>query len=110
MYRSGAEARLLGGAATGAPIDAEIARRQDKAPRSRSAHEIKQSPKDLASRTRGCEHAVVAARSVRPHFPSLLSRDRAYKRKKPLVLPFLGYGSLARRCEMCREQVEVGGP
>jgi aminoglycoside phosphotransferase family enzyme len=47
---------------------------------------------------------------VRPHFPSLLSRDRAYKRKKPLVLPFLGYGSLARRCEMCREQVEVGGP
>lgn len=29
----------------------------------------------------------------------------AYKVKKPLVLPFLDYGNLARRAEMCREEV-----
>jgi len=33
--------------------------------------------------------------------------DRAYKLKKPLVLPFLDYGSPARRGEMCREEVRL---
>ncbi len=33
--------------------------------------------------------------------------ERAYKVKKPLVLPFLDYGSLERRLEMCREEVRL---
>jgi aminoglycoside phosphotransferase family enzyme/predicted kinase len=37
----------------------------------------------------------------------LLTRDRAYKIKKPVVLDFLDYGTLDRRREMCRAEVEV---
>jgi aminoglycoside phosphotransferase family enzyme/predicted kinase len=37
----------------------------------------------------------------------LLAGDRAYKVKKPVVLPFLDYGTLDRRREMCREEVRV---
>jgi uncharacterized protein len=37
----------------------------------------------------------------------LLSGDRAYKLKKPLRLPFLDYGTLERRHEMCREEVRL---
>ncbi len=33
--------------------------------------------------------------------------DRAYKLKKPLVLPFLDYGTPARRRELCREEVRL---
>jgi uncharacterized protein len=33
--------------------------------------------------------------------------DRAYKLKKPLVLPFVDYGTPARRREMCREEVRL---
>jgi uncharacterized protein len=33
--------------------------------------------------------------------------DRAYKLKKPLVLPFLDYGTPARRREMCHEEVRL---
>jgi len=33
--------------------------------------------------------------------------DRAYKLKKPLVLPFLDYGTPVRRREMCREEVRL---
>ena len=33
--------------------------------------------------------------------------ERAYKLKKPLVLPFLDYGTPARRWEMCREKVRL---
>jgi aminoglycoside phosphotransferase family enzyme/predicted kinase len=36
-----------------------------------------------------------------------LAGDRAYKLKKPLVLPFLDYGTAARRLEMCREEVRL---
>jgi aminoglycoside phosphotransferase family enzyme/predicted kinase len=36
-----------------------------------------------------------------------LAGERAYKVKKPLVLPFLDYGSLERRREMCREEVRL---
>ena len=36
-----------------------------------------------------------------------LAGDRAYKLKKPLVLPFLDYGSAQRRREMCREEVRL---
>jgi aminoglycoside phosphotransferase family enzyme/predicted kinase len=36
-----------------------------------------------------------------------LAGDRAYKLKKPLVLPFLDYGTAARRREMCREEVRL---
>ena len=36
-----------------------------------------------------------------------LAGDRAYKVKKPLVLPFLDYGTLERRREMCREEVRL---
>jgi hypothetical protein len=33
--------------------------------------------------------------------------DLAYKVKKPLVLPFLDYGTVERRREMCREEVRL---
>ena len=36
-----------------------------------------------------------------------LAGELAYKVKKPLVLPFLDYGSLERRLEMCREEVRL---
>jgi aminoglycoside phosphotransferase family enzyme/predicted kinase len=36
-----------------------------------------------------------------------LAGERAYKLKKPLVLPFLDYGTPQRRCEMCREEVRL---
>ena len=36
-----------------------------------------------------------------------LAGDRAYKLKKPLVLPFLDYGTPARRREMCQEEVRL---
>lgn len=36
-----------------------------------------------------------------------LAGDRAYKLKKPLVLPFLDYGTPQRRHEMCRQEVEL---
>jgi uncharacterized protein len=36
-----------------------------------------------------------------------LAGDRAYKLKKPLVLPFLDYGTPKRRLQMCREEVRV---
>ncbi len=36
-----------------------------------------------------------------------LAGDLAYKVKKPLTLPFLDYGSLERRREMCREEVRL---
>jgi aminoglycoside phosphotransferase family enzyme/predicted kinase len=38
-----------------------------------------------------------------------LAGDRAYKLKKPLVLPFLDYGTRQRRREMCREEVRLNG-
>lgn len=37
----------------------------------------------------------------------LLAGERAYKLKKPLVLPFLDYGTLARRRELCAEEVRL---
>jgi len=37
----------------------------------------------------------------------LLTRTRAYKVKKPVVMAFLDYGTLARRREMCRAEVEL---
>jgi len=36
-----------------------------------------------------------------------LAGNRAYKLKKPLVLPFLDYGTPQRRREMCREEVRL---
>jgi aminoglycoside phosphotransferase family enzyme/predicted kinase len=36
-----------------------------------------------------------------------LAGDRAYKVKKPVVFPFLDYGTLERRHEMCREEVRL---
>ncbi|MGZ4305556.1 MAG: bifunctional aminoglycoside phosphotransferase/ATP-binding protein [Solirubrobacteraceae bacterium] len=36
-----------------------------------------------------------------------LAGDHAYKLKKPLVLPFLDYGTVERRREMCREEVRL---
>jgi len=36
-----------------------------------------------------------------------LADDLAYKVKKPLTLPFLDYGSLERRHQMCREEVRL---
>jgi uncharacterized protein len=36
-----------------------------------------------------------------------LAGDRAYKLKKPLVLPFLNYGTAERRRELCREEVRL---
>ena len=37
----------------------------------------------------------------------LLSGERAYKLKKPIVLPFLDYGTAERRREMCEEEVRL---
>ena len=37
----------------------------------------------------------------------LLTRTRAYKVKKPVVMAFLDYGTLARRRRMCRAEVEL---
>jgi len=37
----------------------------------------------------------------------LLTRDRAFKLKKPVVLPFLDYGTPARRRAMCTEEVRL---
>ncbi len=37
----------------------------------------------------------------------LLTPTRAYKVKKPVVMAFLDYGTLSRRREMCRAEVEV---
>ena len=37
----------------------------------------------------------------------VLEGDRAYKIKKPVRLPFLDYGSLDRRHELCREEVRL---
>jgi aminoglycoside phosphotransferase family enzyme/predicted kinase len=36
-----------------------------------------------------------------------VAADRAYKVKKPIVLPFLDYGTLARRLAMCEAEVEL---
>ena len=36
-----------------------------------------------------------------------LAGDLAYKVKKPVVLPFLDYGTVERRREMCREEVRL---
>jgi aminoglycoside phosphotransferase family enzyme/predicted kinase len=36
-----------------------------------------------------------------------LARERAYKLKKPIVLPFLDYGTPARRRRMCEEEVRL---
>jgi uncharacterized protein len=36
-----------------------------------------------------------------------LAGERVYKVKKPIVLPFVDYGSLARRREFCREEVRL---
>jgi uncharacterized protein len=36
-----------------------------------------------------------------------LTADRAYKLKKPVVLPYLDYGTPERRREMCREEVRL---
>jgi uncharacterized protein len=36
-----------------------------------------------------------------------LADDLAYKVKKPLVLPFLDYGTVERRREMCRDEVRL---
>ena len=36
-----------------------------------------------------------------------LAGELAYKVKKPVVLPFLDYGTLERRLRMCREEVRL---
>lgn len=40
----------------------------------------------------------------------VLAGGRAYKLKKPVVLPFLDYSSRARRLAACREEVAVNAP
>jgi aminoglycoside phosphotransferase family enzyme/predicted kinase len=57
--------------------------------------------------------------SFYPHAPSsvelrethiswvFLADDLAYKVKKPIVFPFLDYGTLSRRREMCREEIRL---
>ncbi|HYN50077.1 MAG TPA: AAA family ATPase [Thermoleophilaceae bacterium] len=37
-----------------------------------------------------------------------LAADRAYKLRKPVVFPFLDYGTLERRRHMCEEEVRLG--
>ena len=37
-----------------------------------------------------------------------LAGDRAYKLRKPVVFPFLDYGTAERRREMCEEEVRLG--
>jgi aminoglycoside phosphotransferase family enzyme/predicted kinase len=62
---------------------------------------------------------AMLAPSFYPHAPSsvelrethiswvFLAGDRAYKVKKPIVFPFLDYGTLPRRHEMCREEIRL---
>ena len=77
-------------------------------------------------RTLGYERSVRKHAATEPHaHPSLsaafpaavvvethtsrvfLTEDRAYKVKKPVVLPFLDYGTLERRRRFCEEEVRV---
>lgn len=51
-------------------------------------------------------HAEVEVRETHISWV-FLTADRAYKLKKPLVLPFLDYGTPARRRELCREEVRL---
>jgi aminoglycoside phosphotransferase family enzyme len=53
--------------------------------------------------------AVCAADAVRETHISwvFLSGDSAYKLKKPIVLPFLDYGTRERRRWMCEEELLV---
>ena len=63
--------------------------------------------------------AALACPSFYPHRPAsvvvrethiswvFLAGERAYKLKKPVVLPFLDYRTPARRREMCREEVRL---
>ena len=78
-----------------------------------------------SAKSRGAEVSAeeVCAALVRPEFyPNrpdrvdvretlvswvFLAGDRAYKLKKPLVLPFLDYGTRQRRREMCGEEVRL---
>jgi aminoglycoside phosphotransferase family enzyme/predicted kinase len=62
---------------------------------------------------------ALADPSIYPHAPMRVERrethasivylagDRAYKLKKPVVFPFLDYGTPERRHEMCRAEVEL---
>lgn len=75
----------------------------------------------VATMERRPTHGLLAALSRPGFFPAtgpvrvrethiswvFLTRDRAYKLKKPLVLSFLDYGTPERRHEMCREEVRL---
>jgi aminoglycoside phosphotransferase family enzyme/predicted kinase len=53
-------------------------------------------------------HAPAAVELRETHISWVfLAGDLAYKVKKPLVLPFLDYGTLERRHRMCREEVRL---
>lgn len=64
-------------------------------------------------------HAALSRPEFYPHLPDrvevrethiswvFLAGDRAYKLKKRVVLPFLDYGTKARRHQMCREEVRL---
>ena len=53
-----------------------------------------------------CRPAAVQVRETHISWV-FLAGERAYKLKKPLVLDFLDYGTLARRRQMCREEVRL---
>jgi aminoglycoside phosphotransferase family enzyme/predicted kinase len=57
----------------------------------------------------GFQRGQTGARELRETHISwvILVGERAYKVKKPLVLPFLDFGTLERRHEMCREEVRL---
>jgi aminoglycoside phosphotransferase family enzyme/predicted kinase len=63
----------------------------------------------MAALEPGALAAALKAAEVRETHISwvFLAGDRAYKLKKPVVLPFLDYGSPARRRRMCEEEVRL---
>ena len=63
-------------------------------------------PDELRAALRDLDAGVVEARETHISWVFLVG-ERAYKLKKPLVLPFLDYGTAARRREMCLDEVRL---
>ena len=87
------------------------------------AHAVAPDSRPSGSATASCPteevRAALARPSTYPHRPAtvevrethiswvFLAGEFAYKLKKPLVLDFLNYGTMARRREMCSEEVRL---
>ena len=63
-------------------------------------------PDERRAALQDLDAGVVEARETHISWVFLVG-ERAYKLKKPLVLPFLDYGTPARRREMCLDEVRL---